>query len=86
MTQTDRPVKIMGIIEARMSVRRLKSKVVPLRPMRNSGPTSSCLSASPVAESFAAKLFPSADRKISSIATRIAIKMASRPRVTENKI
>ena len=86
ITQTDRPVKMIGIIEARMSVRRLKSNFVPLRPMRNSGPTSSCLSASPVAESFAAKLFPSADRKISSVATSSAIRMASRPRITENRI
>ena len=86
MTQTERPVKMMGIIEARMSVRRLKSKVVPLRPMRNSGPTSSCFNASLVAESFSEKLLPSADRKISSVATSSAIRMASRPRITENRI
>ena len=86
ITQTDRPVKMIGIIEAKMSVRRLKSNFVPLRPMRNSGPTSSCLSAPPVAASFSAKLSPSAERKISSVATSSAIRMASRPRITENRI
>ena len=86
MMHTARPVKMMGIIEARMSVRRLNSKTVPFLPMRNKGPSRSWRSASPVVFSFSVKLLPSALMKMSSIATSSAIQIATRPRTSEKTI
>ncbi|MPN05899.1 hypothetical protein SDC9_153153 [bioreactor metagenome] len=85
MTQVARPVKIMGIIDARMSERFL-TLMLPFA--RNAGPIKSWRRAPPVSESFAETAAPkeapsgaSAEMKIKNVVTSRAMKMAAPPRM-----
>ena len=81
MTQVARTVKMMGIMAASTSVRCL-TLTVPL--LRKAGPMSSCRRALPVWAILAPKVAPSAEMKMSTVATSRAMRIAAVPRTSVN--